>query len=121
MSRRSGALPIAAALLLTVRCRSPEGTVRGDVYDFSVTPATVQLARHDTIRLHTTVVNMDNEVLTGVPVTYTSDNGDATAKAIHLWSLPGDSEVATVSLVAAARAWASLQMGSTWRPRRVSC
>ncbi len=84
------ALIIAIPWLLVLGCRSPEGTVRGEASYFDVSPLAVQLVRHDTIRLHTTVLNDNMEVLTGVPVTYTSHNtAVATVDVFGLVRSPG--------------------------------
>jgi hypothetical protein len=61
----------AAALVLVACGQStpPEG-----IRDLSVSPSTVSLARHDTARLHPVVTNDNGEPLTGVAVTFRSNN-----------------------------------------------
>jgi hypothetical protein len=62
----------AVLLLATFGCGG--ATVPSGIKELDVSPTDGALARHDTLRIHTTVLNYQNEVLTGIAVGFQSNN-----------------------------------------------
>jgi YVTN family beta-propeller protein len=63
---------LVLAVAITLGCG--EAKAPAGVQDMVVTPLTFSLARHDTLRLRTTIVNEVGDTLTGIAVTFHSNN-----------------------------------------------